>query len=479
MKFWKLSSLISLAVFTLFLTPANLAAQEETANTKKPQHHHYKLIDLGTFGGPGSGVFDSQRELTRNGAVAGVAETATPDPYAPNCFDQDCLVEHGFLWQDGGMTDLGALVGVNNSQAQAINVHGLIVGQSQNGLIDPYLGIPATDGVAWANGEIFDLGTLGGYQSSPLDVNDAGQVAGASTNSIPDQYSFLSGTQTRAFLFENGSMRDLGTLGGPDAFGQFINERGQVAGFSYTSSMPGPGGVPPCDPFLWDKESGMKDLGNFGGTTCDLTFKATPFHLNNRGELVGGMMTVGDATYHPFLWDGKKMIDLGTLSGDIGRANWINEASDAVGNSAYADGRLRGVLWQDHKKIEDLGTLPGDNCSDAQTINDAGRIVGTSFSYTMMGNNDGCHYASTQITSQHAVLWEDGTIIDLNTVIQPNATLTLVEAKYINDRGEIAGMGIPPGVPVSDFEFHGHVFLLTTVRLRALGIRVIRSYRKT
>jgi probable HAF family extracellular repeat protein len=255
-------------------------------------------------------------------------------------------------------------------------------------------------------------------------------------------------------------MRDLGTLGGPDAFGQFINERGQVAGFSYTSSMPGPGGVPPCDPFLWDKESGMKDLGNFGGTTCDLTFKATPFHLNNRGELVGGMMTVGDATYHPFLWDGKKMIDLGTLSGDIGRANWINEASDAVGNSAYADGRLRGVLWQDHKKIEDLGTLPGDNCSDAQTINDAGRIVGTSFSYTMMGNNDGCHYASTQITSQHAVLWEDGTIIDLNTVIQPNATLTLVEAKYINDRGEIAGMGIPPGVPVSDFEFHGHVFLL-------------------
>jgi hypothetical protein len=57
-------------------------------------------------------------------------------------------------------------------------------------------------------------------------------------------------------------------------------------------------------------------------------------------------------------------------------------------------------------------------------------------------------------------LWEHGTIIDLNTVVQPNATLTLVEAKYINDRGEIAGMGIPPGVPVSDFEFHGHVFLL-------------------
>ena len=56
--------------------------------------------------------------------------------------------------------------------------------------------------------------------------------------------------------------------------------------------------------------------------------------------------------------------------------------------------------------------------------------------------------------------WEHGTIIGLNAVIQPNASLILVEAKAINNRGEIAGIGVPPGVPFSDFEFHGHAFLL-------------------
>jgi hypothetical protein len=75
-------------------------------------------------------------------------------------------------------------------------------------------------------------------------------------------------------------MQDLGTLGGPDAFGQFINDRGQIAGFSYTSSTAGPLGVPPFDPFLWDKDRGMRDLGNFGGTACN------PFYLNNRAELL-------------------------------------------------------------------------------------------------------------------------------------------------------------------------------------------------
>ena len=220
----------------------------------------------------------------------GWADTSVPDPYAPNCFNPDCLIEHGFRWQHGVTTDLGALSGVNNSQAQSVNDRGFMLGQSQNGLNDPYLNIPATDAVAWVNDEMFNLGTLGGYQAVALAVNHAGQGAGVSTNTIPDQYSFLGPgeTQSRAFLWENGTMQDLGTLGGPDAFGQFINDRGQIAGFSYTSSTAGPLGVPPFDPFLWDKDTGMRDLGNFGGTASN------PFYLNNRGELVGNMNLAGD-----------------------------------------------------------------------------------------------------------------------------------------------------------------------------------------
>jgi hypothetical protein len=110
-----------------------LPAQEEPA-----RYHHYKLIDLGTFGGPGSGLFESQHILTNGGTLVGWADTNVPDPYAPNCADSDCVIQHGFKWQRSVLTDLGSLSSFNNSAAQATNARGLTVGSSENGLIDHY-----------------------------------------------------------------------------------------------------------------------------------------------------------------------------------------------------------------------------------------------------------------------------------------------------------------------------------------------------
>src|SRR5207244_13469366 len=120
----------------------------------------------------------------------------------------------------------------------SMNASGLIVGVSRNGVVDPLIGREEARAVLWQDGKILDLGTLpGGHESAADVVNDRGQVAGPASNALPDPYScafvICWGTQTRAFLWQNGMMQDLGTLGGPDSLPFFMNNRGQIAGQAY------------------------------------------------------------------------------------------------------------------------------------------------------------------------------------------------------------------------------------------------------
>jgi probable HAF family extracellular repeat protein len=420
-------------------TPVRLAALEQEQDKKK-EHARYKLVDLGTFGGPRSYLNFGAEVLDNRGTVAGYADTPTPDPFPSSCFNPDCFVSHAFQWEDGVVTDLGTLAPGWSSQSTWISGNGHISGFSQNGEIDPLLGIPEFRGVLWKDAQIINLGTLGGgYQSLAAAVNNPGQVAGMSLNTIPDPFcQFAPGlctTQTRAFLWQDGVMKDLGTLGGPDAFAFLINDSGQVAGISYINSIPLSNGLPQEDPFLWEPPSPgfpngkMIDLGNLGGPTC-LTWS-----LNNGGQVVGQMDLVDiskGAVFHPFLWDGKSLKDLGSLPGPdgfFGNAFWINDSGEVVG---WADNNIVDfpILWKDGAtKI--LGVVAGDTCAHASYINSKGQIVGES--------------GPCPVGPAHAFLWEDGgSIIDLNTLVPYGSGVHLTSAVTINDRGEIAAQGLLP-----------------------------------
>jgi probable HAF family extracellular repeat protein len=425
---------ITLMLFAALAVPAQLAAQ---------QHHHYKLIDLGTFGGPTSSTQDELQVLNSRGMVAGGADTSDAQ-HANACifFCGDPFISHAFQWRDGELIELPTLSGLNNSGANWVSDSGLVAGFSETAAIDPFLRTQEMHAVLWRNGQITDLGTLkaeGGHESVAFAVNSRGQVAGAAFIGPDDINPF---GQQRPFLWENGVMHDLGTLGGPDAglVGSIkgnveMNESGQVVACSDTNSTINPvTQTPTIDPFLWDKEDGMIDLGTLGGTS------GCAIYINNRGQVVGFSDVAGDqgcpnaCLPHPFLWErGEGMKDLGTLGGDFGFANWISDSGEVAGTASTQDDQaVHAFLWKNGVKT-DLGTLPGDVCSSSQAVNSKGQMVGNSSSST-------CDF-----TSKRAFLWENGgPMVDLNTLVRSPSGLQLISAVDINDRGEIVAEGLLP-----------------------------------
>ena len=436
---------------------ASPSAEALSSSDSSTSHHHYKLIDMGTFGGPQSGVNGepSVNVINSAGTVVGVADTSGPTP-VPGCFNPignlDCFISHAFVWRGEGVKDLGTLPGGNYSFAAAINQRGQIAGTSENDQIDPVSGNPEFHAVLWQNDKILDLGTLGGTASFAATLNDRGQVIGEALNDVPDPLSILglgdgtTLTQTRAFLWERGKMLDLGTLGGADSWAMFVNDRGQVAGTSFTTDVVDPNtGAPQSNAFLWE-DGKMKDLGNLGGTNGFLGPQFVEA-LNNRGQVVGLMALPGEQIIHPFLWDGEKLSDLGSFGGSFSTASGINDAGEVVGYSYFSGDLVKHAFLWKNGVMTDLGTVGADPCSFAYNINSKGQIVGGS-------QNAMCDPFT------HAVLWENGEPgVDLNTLIPSNTNLQLIVAYWINDRGEIVGLGHDPTCPNGD-SCDAHAFVL-------------------
>jgi len=442
-KTW--TRIAALTLFAALALPVRLTAQETANPNHAHQHHHYQLVDIGTFGGPDSSYAEPPpspggRLLNSSGTAVGSGDTPTADPYCVS-FNFDCYVGYGFKWQDGvanALSPLSGFNGLNSATALWVSDSGLAAGLSENGL-DPLTGGPATEAVLWGtDNSLTDLGTLGGNQSFAWSVNNRGQVAGAALNTIPDSnagFFFLPGaTQVHAFRWtKSHGMQDLGTLGGTDSAAFSINERGQIAGMSFTNTIPNPvwdicGGfavnVPTEDPFLWENGK-MIDLGTLGGT-CGQAMA-----LNNRDHVIGISNLAGDSIWHAFLWRNQSegMKDLGSLGGDSGTAFSINDADDVVGIDTTADNLERAFLWR-HGVMTNLGTIGTDPGSEAYSINSQGQVVGD----TRDPSTD---------TFLRAFLWEDGgPMVDLNNLVPPNSGVQLVKGLYVNERGEIAVRGV-------------------------------------
>jgi len=67
----------------------------------------------------------------------------------------------------------------------------------------------------------------GGIFTAASGINSSGEIVGSGDNSA---------SMEPAWKYQNGTMTDIGTLGGPQASATAINRGGQIVGFAQTTS---------------------------------------------------------------------------------------------------------------------------------------------------------------------------------------------------------------------------------------------------
>ncbi len=356
-----------------------IAAASLLAALALAQSPRYAVTDLGAVGGPpGQSSF-----ITNNGLVSGAAAVNT--------------AMHAVLWYKGlkMAMDIGTPgLGGPNSLAFGVNERGQAVGQAQTSVPngEDFCGFTANGNspsattclpFLWQNGVMTKLPTLGGANGYAYMINNRGEVVGLAENNAQDPGCPVH--QFEPVVWENGEIHALPTYpGDPVGVAAQINDNGQVAGASGACAAFNPNSglhLVENHALLWEKDGSVHDLGNLGGTGGIAGNHACA--LNNRGQVVGHSELTSDTTFH-------------------------------------------GFLWTRETGMRDLGTFPGDAASLALGINDRGDVVGASLDTSF---------------NPRALLWENGVVTDLNTRIAANPSgLHLLLALSINSRGEIVGL---------------------------------------
>jgi probable HAF family extracellular repeat protein len=304
---------IAIAVLTVMLL-ATVAAQAAPAT--------YRVVSAGTVNGRG-GAPTSMNARGDMVGYAGGSITVRPTP---------------FLFQNGVMYDLSAY---GLESAESINDRGQVVGY-RNG--HPYI---------YEKGVVTDLDNVGYLIGSAHSINSLGQVVRFLYNGGPSSETW------RPFLYHDGieTLLPSPANGSPSA----INDRGQIVGRTSIS------GNAVTHPFMYD-DGRLVDLGTLGGAYGSANA------INRLGTIVG-VSSTSDGRTRAFRYRNGSMVDLGALShAYASNAYAINDSDQIVGDS---DGR--GVLWQEGL-IFDLNDLLADGDKGwrimrATGINIAGQIA--------------------------------------------------------------------------------------------------------
>ena len=302
--------------------------------------------------------------------------------------------------------------------------------------------------------DLVDLGTLGGRASRATAINDRGQVAGEAETKTGDLHAFLWSA--------DGGLRDLGTPGGKFSRACALNDRGELVGEGEVSNRA-------TVAFLWTPDGGLTNL-----PTPEHLIGATAYAINHFGIIAGAgedehgsralrwQLGVPQIIETGRVGAVRAINDEGSLAGQLSKGATDEFSSVAfrlgpgpgaapvavpgpyAGGSGAAlaidrDGRAAGyvetpaavhaAVFELAGAVDDIDTMNNLH-SSANGMNDRGQIVGTFFA----GPAD----------EDRAFLVHDGAMIDLNELVDADGW-TLVEARDINNSGEIAGWGLRDG----------------------------------
>lgn len=315
------------------------------------------------------------------------------------------------------LTDLGTLGGTF-SQAFGVNDKGWVVGFSTT---EGDVGLHA---FLWRDGVMIDLGTLGGSEPLPfslaLSINNRGEIAGLSETSIADPLGedfcgdFLI---CLPVVWSGGVSTTLPTLGGNNGVAIAINGRGDVVGRTETLQLDT--ACPPSfsvSPSLWEKES-IHQLPITPGDTHGQVDA-----ISDNGQAAGFTYDCQTGSFHPVLWQNGKVTDI-TVSNLAIEPDDINNRGELTGTGGDANGE-HAFLWKNGVATI-LETLPDTTDSHGNSINDKGQVAGQSCS----ANGDCTVF-----------IWQNGVVRDLNVLATPSSGLFAVDPGKINARGQIVGL---------------------------------------